>query len=311
MPQLPSLICPSCHLPIAGVESAGKVPVATQFDDCLRRCEPCGIGASNASDRGAVTFIHRDPLGNIPVESREGASEALAQALNIRNRESKRRRFGFSTSEDAVTWVVFMHLLRSGQLLGSLRQVGLIADSALMATPTLLLWGAPVDAGARGKEIQGRLRELCAGLREDPNSFSEPDVIVDFGEHGVMFIEVKHQSGNDLKPVDYAGWPRYASVAPLAWRIDDVKGSGCYELARNWCLVRLLSDGRPATLVNLGPSRLFGGAEGARLDRFVTALDTDDRSRFAKVAWSDLLTQGLADAPSWFSRFCRERGLIV
>jgi hypothetical protein len=226
MPQLPSLICPSCHLPIAGVESAGKVPVATQFDDCLRRCEPCGIGASNASDRGAVTFIHRDPLGNIPVESREGASEALAQALNIRNRESKRRRFGFSTSEDAVTWVVFMHLLRSGQLLGSLRQAGLIADSALMATPTLLLWGAPVDAGARGKEIQGRLRELCAGLREDPNSFSEPDVIVDFGEHGVMFIEVKHQSGNDLKPVDYAGWPRYASAAPLAWRIEDVKGSG-------------------------------------------------------------------------------------
>ena len=176
-------------MPIAGVESAGKVPVATQFDDCLRRCEPCGIGASNASDRGAVTFIHRDPLGNIPVESREGASEALAQALNIRNRESKRRRFGFSTSEDAVTWVVFMHLLRSGQLLGSLRQAGLITDSALMATPTLLLWGAPVDAGARGKEIQGRLRELCAGLREDPNSFSEPDVIVDFGEHGVDAVQ--------------------------------------------------------------------------------------------------------------------------
>lgn len=146
-----------------------------------------------------------------------------------------------------MTWMVFTHILRSGQLLGALRQAGLIADTALMATPTPLLWGAPVDAGARGKEIQGRLRELCAGLREDPNSFSEPDVIVDFGEHGVMFIEVKHQSGNDLKPVDYAGWPRYASAAPLAWRIEDVKGSGCYELARNWCLVRLLSDGRPAT----------------------------------------------------------------
>jgi hypothetical protein len=67
------------------------------------------------------------------------------------------------------------------------------------------------------------LRELCSGLREDPNSFSEPDVIVDFGEHGVMFIEVKHQSGNDLKPFDYAGWPRYPSAAPLAWRIEDVK----------------------------------------------------------------------------------------
>lgn len=86
MPQLPSLICPSCHLPIACVESAGKVPVATQFDDCLRHCEPCAIGASNASDRGAVTFIHRDPLGNIPVESREGASEALAQAQHSQPR---------------------------------------------------------------------------------------------------------------------------------------------------------------------------------------------------------------------------------
>jgi hypothetical protein len=40
---------------------------------------------------------------------------------------------------------------------------------------------------------------LCAGLGEVPNSFSEPDVIVDFGEAGLMFIEVKHRRGNDLK----------------------------------------------------------------------------------------------------------------
>lgn len=83
----------------------------------------------------------------------------------------------------------------------------------------------------------------------------------------------------------------------------------------NWPGTGVSSDFFPTAvlrpLVNLGPSRLFGGAEGARLDRFVTALNTDDRSRFAKVAWSDLLTQGLADAPGWFSRFCRERGLIV
>jgi hypothetical protein len=80
--------------------------MATQYDDCLRRCEPCGIGASNAADPQAVTYIHRDPLGNIPIESRKGVSRALGEALNARNRESKRRRFGFSTSEDAVTWVV-------------------------------------------------------------------------------------------------------------------------------------------------------------------------------------------------------------
>ena len=95
--------------------------MATQFDDCDRWCELCGIGASNAADPKAVTYIHRDPLGNIPVESRGGAVEALGHAFSVRNRESKRPRFGFSTSDDAVTWVVFTDLLRSGQLLGTLR----------------------------------------------------------------------------------------------------------------------------------------------------------------------------------------------
>ena len=98
MPQLPSLKCPRCSRPIAATESIDRVPMATQFDNCLRRCEPCGIGASNAADPEAVTYIHRDPLGNIPTESRDGAIQTLGQAFNVRNRESKLRRFVFSTS---------------------------------------------------------------------------------------------------------------------------------------------------------------------------------------------------------------------
>lgn len=150
--------------------------MATQFDDCLRRCEPCAIGASNAANSDAVTYIHRDPLKNIPSESREGAIQALAQAFNVRNRESKRRRFGFSTSEDAVTWVVFTYLLRSGQLLGALHRAGIIADATIATAPTLLLWGVPIDNGTRGTQIRNQLSELCTSLQEDPNSFSEPDV---------------------------------------------------------------------------------------------------------------------------------------
>ena len=284
--------------------------MATQFDDCLRRCEPCEIGASNAANPEAVTYIHRDPLGNIPMESREGASEALAQAFNVRNRESKRRRFGFSTSEDAVTWVVFTYLLRSGRLLGALWRAGLIAEKSLTAVPTLLLWGVPLDSGTRGAEIRKQLSDLCTSLQEDPNSFSEPDVIIDLGEHGLMFIEVKHLSGNDLKPNDYPGWSRYVSESRLTWQIEDVKASGCYELARNWCLLKSLAGERPASLVNLGPARLFGGAEGARLDRFVKALCTDEQSHFRKVTWSDILGAGRGDMPDWFVQYCRGRGLI-
>ena len=311
MPQLPSLKCPRCSRPIAATESIDRVPMATQFDNCLRRCEPCGIGASNAADPEAVTYIHRDPLGNIPTESRDGAIQTLGQAFNVRNRESKRRRFGFSTSEDAVTWVVFTYLLRSGQLLGALRHAGIIAETTLATAPTLLLWGVPVDNGARGGEIRKQLSDLCTSLQEDPNSFSEPDVIIDLGEDGLVFIEVKHLSGNDLKPVDYPGWSRYASAARLSWRIEDVKALGCYELARNWCLLKGVSGERPATLVNLGPARLFGSAEGARLDRFLAALGTDTRSHFMKVTWSDLLGSRMGEFADWFSQFCRSRGLAL
>ena len=169
----------------------------------------------------------------------------------------------------------------------------------------------PVDNGARGGEIRKQLSDLCTSLQEDPNSFSEPDVIIDLGEDGLVFIEVKHLSGNDLKPVDYPGWSRYASAARLSWRIEDVKALGCYELARNWCLLKGVSGERPATLVNLGPARLFGSAEGARLDRFLAALGTDTRSHFMKVTWSDLLGSRMGEFADWFSQFCRSRGLAL
>lgn len=311
MTHLPSLICPECHDSIASADFLGRAPTATRFEDCLRRCESCRVGASNAADPGSVTFIHDDPLRNIPVESRHGAIEALAQAFNVRNRESKFRRFGFSTSEDAVTWVVFTYLLRSGQLLGALRHAGIIAEKNIDADPTLLLWGVPIDNGSGGADLRRHLRDLCTSLQEDPNSFSEPDVIIDLGEDGLVFIEVKHLSGNDLKPADYPGWSRYASAARMGWRIDDVKASGCYELARNWCLLMNLAGERPASLVNLGPARLFGGAEGARLDRFVTAMGGNDRSHFKKVTWVDLLGTSMRGAPDWFAQYCRGRGLTA
>jgi hypothetical protein len=191
-----------------------------------------------------VTFIYRDPFKNIPIETREGASEVLRQAFNIRNRESKQRRFGFSTSEDAVTWVVFTYLLRSGQLAGALQRTGLIADETSIMAPALLLWGVPIGNDPRGAAIRKHLSDLCTSLREDADSFSEPDVIIDLGEKGLVFFEVKYHSRNDLKPGNYPGWSRYASAAALSWRFDDMKASGHYELARNWCLLKSLATDR-------------------------------------------------------------------
>lgn len=205
--------------------------------------------------------------------------------------------------------MVFTYLLRSGQLLSALQQVGLVADDAPMIVPTLLLWGTPIGNDAHGAVIRRQLSDLCISLHEGPNSFSEPDVIIDLGENGLIFIEVKYLSGNDSKPENYPGWSRYAS-APLSWRFEDIKASGCYELARNWCLLKGLTAARLASLVSLGRAKLFCGAEGMRLDHFVSALGTDELSRFKKVTWSDLLGKNLGDAPGWFAQFCRDRGLV-
>lgn len=310
MRQLRTLICPGCHLPMLQAASVDKSPTATRFEDCLRRCESCGIGASNAANIETVTYIHRDPLGNIPVESRSGAGEALRQALNKRNRESKWVRFGFSTSEDAVTWVVFTYLLRSGQLPAALRAAGLIGEGSLSAAPTLLLWGVPVEPTDYGAGIRERLKDCCKRLNEDPNSLSEPDVIVDLGDTGLIFIEVKYLSGNDEKPADYSGWSRYESAQGLTWQFEAIKACGCYELARNWCLLHGLAAGRPITLANLGPERVFRGVEGARLGRFIAALGSGPRSRFMKATWADLLGPNMIDGPGWFGDFCRQRGLV-
>src|SRR5438045_3376353 len=120
MPELMSLKCPSCDGSIAAVTYFDKLLAANGFKDCLRRCEFCGkVAASNAARSQDVTFIYRDPLDNIPEASREGAIVALSQSLNERNRGSKLIRFGFTTSEDALTWVVFTYLLRSGQLVAA------------------------------------------------------------------------------------------------------------------------------------------------------------------------------------------------
>jgi hypothetical protein len=66
----------------------------------------------------------------------------------------------------------------------------------------------------------------------------------------------------------YGGAQRitHASADSLSWDFKDIKASGCYELARNWCLLKALAGDRPATLVNLG---LAKAAQGARRPRKV------------------------------------------
>lgn len=58
---LPRLRCPGCGKTIHAVK-ADFVPPAEKFEDCLRRCNKCRIGASNAKNPAKVKYHQGDPL---------------------------------------------------------------------------------------------------------------------------------------------------------------------------------------------------------------------------------------------------------
>jgi len=58
---LPKLRCPGCGKNLNAV-TVNEVPKANRFEDCLRRCPDCRIGATNAKNPAKVKYIHADAL---------------------------------------------------------------------------------------------------------------------------------------------------------------------------------------------------------------------------------------------------------
>jgi len=76
MVELPHLRCPGCGAHLQPVKSR-HIPLAEKYEDCLRRCERCRIGAITPEERAAVRS--RSPVGakyDTPV-NRESAHEIL------------------------------------------------------------------------------------------------------------------------------------------------------------------------------------------------------------------------------------------
>jgi hypothetical protein len=83
----------------------------------------------------------------VPEPVRRGLASVLSRSVNITNRPNKRVKFGFETSEDAVTWTVFRYL----QDRHSFRGLAQAAEHATTAASArLALWGvevpSPLDA---------------------------------------------------------------------------------------------------------------------------------------------------------------------
>ena len=308
MAELPPLPCPTCGTPLGWSDDAihGPLRSATSYDTCLRRCDEHGIGWSNG--RSNPTRIYRDPLDNVPAEVRAGAAAALAAALNERNRPSKLAKFAFETSEDAVTWTVFRALQDAGQL-DLIRRLALGAPSRRDQREALLFWGVPVPADDPiAGDTRDRLVAISDRLGETPASRSEPDVVLDFGDGGVVFVEVKHRSGNDLQDEAHPGWEKYVGGSDAFRGAVAARASRHYELARNWRFAWELANDRPMALVNLGPGQLFQGEAGLALAGFEETLTQADDRRFVRLTWPALL-EGFVGAPAWLTHFAEERRL--
>ena len=308
--MLPSVPCPVCGQPMSSGAfepgPGGGAKRAADFGTCHRRCITCRVGISNAKDK--PTLIHEDPIANVPPEVRIGARGTLAASLNVRNRPAKLVKFGFDTSEDAVTWTVFSYLHgQQQQGLARLYQ-GLFGISAI-TPPALLLWGAPVPGGLRELALAKKLVAVSNALSEVPASRSEPDVVLDFGSDGLVVIEVKYLSGNS-GTTDASKFDRYVHGSPAFSNPAGTKANGLYELARNWRIAHDLAAGRPFVTVNLAKAATLNSTAG--LPGFVASLATTSTQRFLSLSWRDFLgaaRRATGGFPPWLDGYCQARGL--
>lgn len=316
MAKLPIIDCLRCGKKVESKEfnpaSKGGADHANSYESCLRKCKECGFGFSNVNTNRVadLTIIYRDPFWNVPAFIAEGYEFTLKNAMNVVNRPAKKVKFASSKSEDHVTWTVFRCLQMQSGIGDAILKVGIEFARLAIGEPTLLLWGVPIPKGdSLGKSIRHQLENIVDAIGEDSQRRSEPDVILDFGDAGLVFIEVKLWSPNETKKDDYAGWEKYITSTGAFLDPDKVKCSGFYELSRNWRIACEMANSRPMALVNLGPGTLFKDDDKTDMGIFCESLRLSPIRQFVKVTWKTFL-DAIPKKPEWFSQYIQDRELI-
>jgi len=234
-------------------------------------------------------------------------NQVLAGALNERNRKNKAEKFCFFTSEDAVTWTLFRGLQVEHAL--PLLLNAIVPGFALPVdvNPDVLLWGCPVPPETkRGGALRANLIAASDAVHERRRYRTEPDVVIDAGNAGIIFIEVKLHSGNEVRAYANA-FRRYLKDGAFA-DPDAATESGYYELVRNWSLGAAVAGNRPFHLVNLGPDKIFDDAK--QVDRwaaFTCCIDNGANRSFSQIRWSKVLSVLCDPSIEWLHDFVSQR----
>jgi hypothetical protein len=246
---------------------------------------------------------------------RDGFVQALRSSINVLNRPNKLVKAGYSTSEDALTWTMFRFLESKNRLRETFAGGGVDIAKHASGEPRLILWGAEVPSrGGPVSKVPAGLHRVSGLLQEATDRRTEPDVVLDFGAAGIVFVEVKFRSGNEVKSAQYEHWDRYLGDDDLGSfkNPTQVRTNGHYELARNWRIAWELSRALnvPAALINLGNDALFKGENGKALAEYESLLAQDAAHVFYRLSWRQLL-DAVGDIPPWLEGYLTERGLTM
>lgn len=196
------------------------------------------------------------------------------------NRKNKISKFGFSTSEDALTWSFFKYFVVKNKFRELLKILNIKSKES---TFDIYLWGTNICKTKNSLDFIDKFITVSDSFNEKSSKRTEPDVIIQLKDK-LVFIEVKYLSSNELK-TEKEKFKKY--LVPNV-NVKEVIESEHYELFRNWAFVSKLSNGDNFELINLAPQRLFNDKNRNKLIQFENALNSTN-GNFRKVSWEEIL----------------------
>ena len=289
--------CPKCGK--AMEDKAKEKKLAYSFERCVRVCENCGCGASNAKSN--PTYIYKNYINNLPDKKDKDMLDVLFNhTLNEKNREDKKIKFGFSTSEDACSWIFFTYFFKKNKLDVLKDVLGLKSE-----IKDILFWGVSYN-----DLINSKISEISDGILENNNIIknlkqsednigeisrlrTEPDIIIVTDEE-LVFVEVKVNSGmptfNFNKEKNKENFEKYSNVKYYNnFDIIGKKYKGSinpfYELVRNWTLLNDLGGklNKKVCLINLVKKE-----ETEEIKVFKKAINESDKRIFKVRTWEEI-----------------------
>src|SRR2546422_3132087 len=243
-------------------------------------CPDHGISISTSP-----TYVYRDWKRNF----------LLRHDLIARVKEHKVEswRLGNESSEDALSWNMFVGLAHVGGLPEAFE---LLMGQQARADPQLFFWGVEVWPAYRG--VWSRLADARKRCGEESYGIpTEPDIMLRVEGQAIVLVEAKFGSPNGTlakkkPPVDVPTFlDRYPALPGRTDPLDRAAMTGMQrdqvmeQLCRNVMFASYLADGGEGAFV---ANVVRGAAEMDIKDRMDRHLCSGARASFRRVAWEDL-----------------------